>query len=94
MALLLFLVISQPNTDILVNDDTFGGIIQQYPAVARDDSGDYYCIWNDFRISDYNSETYLQRLSAFGSVHRPQHQSHRGTNPNATTYFTTMADAT
>ncbi len=66
MWLAFLLITGQLGSEIVVNDDTCGGTLQQFPAVAVDDSGCFYCVWNDFRAGDFESETYLQRFDRNG----------------------------
>jgi hypothetical protein len=67
MTLLLLVALGQVGADILVNDDTSGGCSQFNPAIAHDDSGNYYCIWTDYRAGDYDSDIYLQKFDSTGN---------------------------
>lgn len=66
MLLLTLLLAGHLNTDLLVNDDTFGGCEQYAPAIAQDDSGCFYLVWTDYRKSDYDCNVYVQKFDASG----------------------------
>ncbi len=63
----LFLLFFQIDKEILVNDDTIGGTLQYYPAVAIDSFSNFYVVWLDYRTNDYDSDIYLQKLDIFGN---------------------------
>ncbi len=65
--ILLFFLFLQINEEILVNDDTIGGSIQNSPAVAIDSFLNFYVVWLDYRTNDYDSDIYLQKLDILGN---------------------------
>ena len=51
--------------DFLVNDDTTGGCAQSKPAIARDPSGNFVIVWEDYR--DAYAGIYAQRYDSLGT---------------------------
>ncbi|MCS7249524.1 MAG: hypothetical protein N2323_00890 [candidate division WOR-3 bacterium] len=63
----LFFLFFQIGEEILVNDDTTGGAPQYFPAIAIDSFFNFYVIWLDYRVNDYDSDLYLQKLDILGN---------------------------
>lgn len=53
------------NNDFLVNDDMTGGCAQSWPAVARNQAGNFVICWDDYR--DGMADIYAQRYDAAGN---------------------------
>lgn len=64
---IIFIIFSQINEEILVNDDTIGGIAQKFPSVAFDSFSNFYVIWTDCRTNDYDPDIYIQKFDFLGN---------------------------
>jgi hypothetical protein len=66
--LLIAVCISLGSADVLVNDDTHGGIPQLSPDIAFLADGRFIIAWEDYRSADYDADIYCQVYDSLGQA--------------------------